>query len=376
MAEAAAKSDSHEQCSVAVRYSMLGWVGQFRHPPGMRFGLGCKVVIKTERGIEMGTCVAWSCPHCPGGLCVSAEQARRYVEASGQEYLRPDAGEVLRIATPEDLAEERRINEQTAEKLRFCDQQAAKRGLKMRLVACEHLFGGERIIFYFTADGRVDFRQLVRDLARRYRTRIEMRQIGARDEARIVADYEICGRECCCKNFLKVLRPVNMKMAKLQKATLDPTKVSGRCGRLRCCLRFEHSTYEELDARLPKVGQVVKTSKGTGTVCDRHILTQLLVLDMGEGKRQVVPVEEVLEVEGEPVAEALSVEADDAVEAAPLRGADFDDEESTLLRPESVLPDESGGNGGSGGDGRNGGRGGRRRGRRSRRARRQGPNMQ
>ena len=114
------------------------------------------------------------------------------------------------------------------------------------------MFGGERILFYFTAEERIDFRSMVRDLTTEYRTRIEMRQVGARDEARLLADYETCGREVCCKVFLKTLRPITMRMAKLQKATLDPTQVSGRCGRLKCCLRYEHVGYEELDKKLPR----------------------------------------------------------------------------------------------------------------------------
>ncbi|MFQ6048599.1 MAG: stage 0 sporulation family protein, partial [Phycisphaerae bacterium] len=161
----------------------------------------------------------------------------------------------------------------------------------------EHLFGGERIIFYFVADGRVDFRGLVRDLAREYQTRIEMRQIGARDEARLIADYEICGRQCCCKNFLKSLRPVSMKMAKIQKATLDPSKVSGRCGRLRCCLRYEQQTYEELEAALPRAGCVVRTGYGCGTVIDRQVLTQLVQVRLEDGRLLSIPVEELLEAE-------------------------------------------------------------------------------
>ncbi len=215
---------------MAVRYGFLGWIGEFRHDPSLKVKWTDYVVVKTERGQEIGMPVAAACEQvCP--KCVRPEQQYAYVKVSGEDHLQRGAGEVVRVATPEDLAEQRRIDAQSKEKLDFCERAAGKVGLEMRMIACEHLLGGERIIFYFTAEGRIDFRQLVRDLAREYHTRIEMRQIGARDEARIVADYEICGRQCCCKNFLKVLRPVNMKMAKLQKATLDPTKVSGRCGR-------------------------------------------------------------------------------------------------------------------------------------------------
>lgn len=286
---------------IAVRYGYLGWVGEFRHDPSLRLQWPDRVVIKTERGLEIGTPVAAACPEvCP--KCVRPEQQEAYVRASGEDHLQRGAGEVIRVASPEDLAEQSRLDAQAKDKMDYCQRTASRVGLNMRMIACEHLLGGERIIFYFAAEGRIDFRQLVRDLAREYHTRIEMRQIGARDEARIVADFEICGRECCCKNFLKVLRPVNMKMAKLQKATLDPTKVSGRCGRLRCCLRYEQQTYEDLDARLPGLGVRVRVEQGIGIIRDRQVITQIVVLDMGEGRRLAVPLEEIQEIlpAGEP----------------------------------------------------------------------------
>ena len=148
----------------------------------------------------------------------------------------------------------------------FCKKKIQERNLPMKLASVEHLLGGSKIIFYFLAEGRVDFRELVKDLAQEYHTRIEMRQIGVRDEARLLADYEHCGRELCCKTFIKNLEPVTMKMAKNQKATLDPTKISGRCGRLMCCLRFEDSVYEDLRSGLPGMGVRVATAEGEGEV--------------------------------------------------------------------------------------------------------------
>ena len=170
------------------------------------------------------------------------KQVDRYIEQSGPEYLIRHAGKMVRPATAQDMMEKKRMQSDSAAKKRYCMETAERLGLKMTVVCVEHIFGGERIIFYFTAEGRVDFREMVRELAHEYQTRIELRQIGARDEARLLADYEICGRECCCKNCLKTLRPVNMKMAKLQKATLDPSKVSGRCGRLRAVCGLEKTT--------------------------------------------------------------------------------------------------------------------------------------
>jgi hypothetical protein len=170
----------------------------------------------------------------------------------------------------------------------------------MQLVAVEHLFGGDRIIYYFMSEGRVDFRELVKELAHEYQTRIEMRQVGARDEARLVADFETCGRECCCKNFLKVLQPINMRMAKVQKATLDPSKISGRCGRLKCCLRFEDEVYTELSKKMPRVNSWVLTASGAGQILDIQILTQLVRIRLESGRIMAIPVEEIQQRDYKP----------------------------------------------------------------------------
>jgi hypothetical protein len=167
-------------------------------------------------------------------------------------------------------------------------------GLSMTLIDVEMLLGGERIVFYFMAEGRVDFRELVRELAGEFHTRIEMRQVGARDEARLVADYEKCGQHCCCKQFLKVLKPVSMRNAKIQKATLDPSKISGRCGRLMCCLRYEEQTYDDLRKRLPHRNRRVMTEDGLGTVVNTQILTQLVLVNLDSSpQRAAYPVENI-----------------------------------------------------------------------------------
>jgi len=164
------------------------------------------------------------------------------------------------------------------------------------VVDCEYLFGGDRIIFYFRADKRVDFRDLVKELAQESQTRVKMHQVGARDEARLVADFETCGREVCCKTFLKTLKPITMRMAKLQRSTLDPAKVSGRCGRLKCCLRYEHETYESMDAKLPRVREKIETAHGFGTVINRQVLTQLVqILPLGGGTPVSVVIEDVIQ---------------------------------------------------------------------------------
>ncbi len=280
--------------SCAVKYGYMGYIGEFRYAPGMLFGCGGKVVIQTPRGTEIGEQKSLTCSGCDKSI--SRQQIMKYVKNSGPDFYRLKAGRILRVATAQDLLEQGKLNMEAAQELKRAKELVREMNLPMKMIACEHLLGGERVIYHFMSEDRVDFRDLVRRIAHEYHTRVEMHQVGARDEARLIADYEICGRECCCKNFLKKLRPVNMRMAKLQKATLDPSKVSGRCGRLRCCLRYEHEGYESLDKSLPRNGSRVRTEKGTATVTDRQVLTQLLTLAYDDGgKFETVALEEVLE---------------------------------------------------------------------------------
>lgn len=236
-----------------------------------------KVVIRSMRGVEAGEVVSKP---------VAVEE----------ECIEESNGEILRKLTDEDKEELRKIEEESIPKaFKFCQKKIKEHGLQMKLASVEHLFGSKKMIFYFLAEGRVDFRELVKDLAKEYQTRIEMKQIGVRDEARLLADYEHCGRELCCKTFLKNLEPVTMKMAKNQKPTLDPSKISGRCGRLMCCLRYEDKTYDELRCHLPKKGSIVHTAKGSGEVIDYDVLCQLVTIDTEVGKPLVVSVEEISE---------------------------------------------------------------------------------
>lgn len=295
--------------TTAVRFGAMRWIGEFQYRPGTVFKCGAKVIIETDRGTEVGEQVSLTCNGCDKS--VSREQIRRYVETSGPEFYELKAGRILREATPQDITDHDHLNAHIQEDIDRCALLAMQMELDLKIVTVEHLFGGERIVFYFRSEDRIDFRSLVRELASHYRTRIEMRQVGARDEARLVADYEVCGRECCCKNFLKKLRPVNMRMAKLQKSTLDPSKVSGRCGRLRCCLRYEHEAYESLNAKLPRTGARVNTKMGPATVIDRQILTQLLLVKTDEGQDMAVPIEDLLDVDLAPTA-FTRVDDDDA----------------------------------------------------------------
>ena len=179
---------------------------------------------------------------------------------------------------------------------RICQKHVEAIGLQMQLVDVEHLFGGERVVVYYLAEGRIDFRELVKRLASEFQTRIEMRQIGVRDEAKLLADYGDCGKPVCCNTHLSQMPPVSMKMAKLQKATLDPTKISGRCGRLKCCLRYEYDTYVELRREMPPVGSDVVTEGGRARVLNHEVLAQQILVELEDHRRVLIDPDEVLSV--------------------------------------------------------------------------------
>ncbi len=298
--------------TTAVRFGYMRYIGEYSHPPDMKFTCGAKIVILSKRGLEIGDQVSLTCSGCD--KAVTREQMKEWVRRCGDDSFIFDAGRILREATAGDLAEYARIQVDCKEKRAFAQEVARRHKLPLKIAECEHLFGGERIIFFFTANERVDFRAMVKDLAREYRTRIEMRQIGARDEARLLADFETCGQELCCKVFLKTLRPISMRMAKLQKATLDPTQVSGRCGRLKCCLRYEHDSYEDLDKRLPKIGTRIGTGQGDGVIVNRQVLTQLVQVRMDD--------DTLVTVVAEDITEAGLVPAVPVKEPRPPRGGD------------------------------------------------------
>jgi cell fate regulator YaaT (PSP1 superfamily) len=227
---------------------------------------GDKVVVRTDRGVEYA-------------LILTAPEPVREGEA-------PPPVEVLRKATEEDERRQAEIDASgRSAEFRFCRDKVRELKLPMRLVRAEKILGGQRLTFYFMAEGRVDFRDLVRELAREFKMRIELKQIGARDEAKVLGDVSYCGRELCCSSWIREMRPVNMKMAKNQKSTLDPTKISGMCGRLLCCLRYEDDVYTELRKALPRRGARVriKASGQTGLVLHQEVLASkcLILLDRG-----------------------------------------------------------------------------------------------
>ncbi|MFM9957458.1 MAG: regulatory iron-sulfur-containing complex subunit RicT [Phycisphaerales bacterium] len=279
--------------TVVVRFGVMKMVGEFPFNLNVKPGCGTKMVARTHRGTELAEMLTSTCPNAGCSKSVTRKEMLEYIENSGgKDYPYFNDGSILRIATTDDLNEQRRIDGLRPAMKRFAQQAADAMGVPMKVVDAEPILGGERLTFYFTADDRVDFRDLVQELSREYPARIELRQVGARDEARLIADYEKCGQHCCCKQFLKVLKPISMKSAKIQKATLDPLKISGRCGRLMCCLRYEDETYDALRKRLPRMKSRVNTPEGPGTVMDAQILTQLVLVELdADGKRVAVPVE-------------------------------------------------------------------------------------
>ncbi|MBN1257866.1 MAG: signal peptidase [Planctomycetes bacterium] len=257
----------------AVRYGRMNATEKFIAKSN-DLRTGDEVIIRTERGIEFGYIAGAVTTHEP-----EAVKGRN---------------DILRRATEDDSKIQEHITSvKEPSEMSYCTEQIQAFELPMKLTAVEHLFGGDKIIFYFLADGRVDFRQLVKTLAKQYRTRIEMRQIGVRDEARLLADYEHCGRELCCRTFMQTLEPVTMRMAKLQKTTLDPNKISGHCGRLMCCLRFEDEIYAELKKSVPQKGVFVRTKEHEGEVIDYNLLKQTCLLETSEGERVTIRVEEI-----------------------------------------------------------------------------------
>jgi cell fate regulator YaaT (PSP1 superfamily) len=276
-----------------VSYGRMNTLGWFEHHESNVPKLPSRVVIKTDKGLELGHIVGQSCPYKAGQFRLSQDQLNEYFDNSEIDLIVEETGKFIRYATADDISEEKHLRKISEEELKCCRRFVKELGLPMKIVDAEHIFGGERLIFYFMSDGRVDFRELVKKIAREHQTRIEMHQIGSRDEAKLLGDIESCGQECCCIRFLKALKPVNMRMAKMQKATLDPSKISGYCGRLKCCLRYEDKTYTELKRSLPRKNTVVKTKHGQGRVIDTQILTQLVMIEHDDGTKIAVPVEEL-----------------------------------------------------------------------------------
>ncbi|MEX0744967.1 MAG: regulatory iron-sulfur-containing complex subunit RicT [Phycisphaeraceae bacterium] len=307
--------------TIVVRYGYQKLVAELDYAGDEKPGCGSKMVIRTRRGVELGEMLTSTCPNAGCSKSVTRKEMLDYVQNSGgKDYPFTQDGRVLRVATAEDLNEQARLDARKSEVIKFTKRLINELNVDMRLVEVELLLGGERVLFYYTAEDRVDFRELVKRLAAEFQTRIEMCQVNAREEARLVADYEKCGQHCCCKQFLKVLKPVSMRSAKVQKATLDPMKISGRCGRLMCCLRYEDQTYSDLKKRLPHRKTLVETEDGIGIVLDSQILTQLVLVEVGAAKPAAYPVENLRVLEKEEVKAYQEQQRQAAAAAPPPRG--------------------------------------------------------
>ncbi len=261
-----------------VRYGAMRHLGVFSAKGPSNFSRGTRVIARTGRGMESGEV-----------LCDATEAALAQLD-------NPQRGSILREQSEDDRREIFRLLDQQRQEFETCGKRIIELGLDMRLVDVEHLYGGERVIVYYLADERVDFRELVKLLANEFQTRIEMRQIGVRDEAKLLADYGDCGKPVCCNTHLSEMPPVSMKMAKLQKATLDPSKISGRCGRLKCCLRYEYETYQELRRDLPPIGAAIITDKGRAKVLGQEILAGQLLVETEDMRRVIIDASDVLTV--------------------------------------------------------------------------------
>lgn len=261
---------------IGVRFRPAGKV-YFFDPAGMDIKTGDHVIVETARGIEFGHVVLGS---------------RAVDESKVIQPLKP----VIRMAMAADEEAERRNKEKEKDAFGICLEKIKKHNLQMKLIDAEYTFDNNKVLFYFTADGRIDFRELVKDLAAVFKTRIELRQIGVRDETKIMGGIGICGRPLCCHTYLSEFIPVSIKMAKEQNLSLNPTKISGVCGRLMCCLKNEEETYEELNSKLPNIGDYVTTDDGLkGEVHSVSVLRQLVkvVVTVGKDEKEIreYPVE-------------------------------------------------------------------------------------
>lgn len=266
-----------------VRHGAMRFLGDFHAPEGTVYERKQRVIVLSERGQEVGEV-----------LCPATQQLLSNLPE-------PTKGEILRLMTPEDDQKFAAIQQHQKREYDIARDLIAQHRLAMQLVDVEHIFGGERIVFFFISEKRIDFRELVKHLAREFQTRIELRQIGVRDEAKLLADYGDCGKPVCCNTHMIVMPPVSMRMAKLQKSTLDPAKISGRCGRLKCCLRFEQDVYEEFVRQLPPVGSRILTRKGQGRVTAQEILSRRVLVEFADGRRLPVAIDEILTQLGGPV---------------------------------------------------------------------------
>ncbi|MDA8235720.1 MAG: stage 0 sporulation family protein [Clostridia bacterium] len=259
---------------VGIRFKKAGKIYYF-DPAGLEISAGDPVIVETARGIEFGDCVV----------------GPKEVE---EDSIVAPLKKVIRKASPQDVELVKINRGKEKEAYKVCLKKIQEHGLPMKLVDVEYTFDANKIIFYFTADGRIDFRDLVKDLAAVFRTRIELRQIGVRDEAKMIGGLGSCGRVLCCKSFLGDFEPVSIRMAKDQNLSLNPTKISGICGRLMCCLKYENDVYEDARSQYPEIGTLVESSQGQGKVININVLKGTLGIELKESRQLVeIPAGEV-----------------------------------------------------------------------------------
>lgn len=261
-----------------VRHGVMRNLGVFTPRGRDTYVRGDQVIARTNRGMESGEV-----------LCEATDESIAQLQD-------PKQGQIIRKHTGDDVRDLRKMFEQERREYEICQNEIKKLALDMQLVDVEHMYGGERVVIYYLSEIRIDFRDLVKTLATEFQTRIEMRQIGVRDEAKLLADYGDCGKPVCCNTHLSEMPPVSMKMAKLQRATLDPSKISGRCGRLKCCLRYEYDTYQDLQRELPPLGADIITNTGRARVLAQEILAGQVLVETEDGRRIVIEASDVLTV--------------------------------------------------------------------------------
>jgi cell fate regulator YaaT (PSP1 superfamily) len=312
-----------------VRHGVMRNLGVFYTRGNDAYARAQQVIARTHRGLEAGEV-----------LCEATDEAV-------SQLVDPKQGQILRRVSDDDVRELRKMFEQERREYAICQQRINELNLEMQLADVEHLYGGERVVVYYLAEDRVDFRELVKVLAKEFQTRIELRQIGVRDEAKLLADYGDCGKPVCCNTHLSEMPPVSMKMAKLQRATLDPSKISGRCGRLKCCLRYEYETYQSLQRDLPPVGAEIVTTTGRGRVLAQEILAGQVLVETEDMRRVVISAADVLTIlsrgkqrtpDTETADEDLSAEAETAIATAdPL----VDDDPPSASFTDEVSDDDA-----------------------------------
>ncbi|MBL4930681.1 MULTISPECIES: PSP1 domain-containing protein [Clostridium] len=291
---------------VGIRFKKAGKIYYF-DPIDTGAKKGDYVIVETARGIEFGECVIGE------------------KEISEEEIISP-LKTVLRVANQEDKDKHKENKDKEKDAFEICLKKIEEHQLNMKLIDVEYTFDNNKVIFYFTADGRVDFRELVKDLATIFKTRIELRQIGVRDEAKMLGGLGPCGRQLCCSSFLGDFASVSIKMAKEQNLSLNPTKISGICGRLMCCLNYEQSTYEDIRKRLPRVGSVVSTDDGKGEVVGNNTVKEIVKVRMPFGEEEIIREYNIQDVE------LVSGSYEDSVDDGEIKLVIEDDADKALIK--------------------------------------------